>query len=106
MTGSDCCEDSFSEFSTWGRNTRNITFGDFLMKLPRSNRVNEIRANPLLPIIPKGHKKQENIWLTGTDKPDNPPDLTQYPSDAQLVAAWEEGLVLAQQMARDIGKCD
>ena len=62
-----------------------------------------MHANPEMPTIPKGHKKQENIWLDGTEAPETPPDLSDYPDEPMMYAAWEEGIRLAQDIARDIG---
>ena len=55
-TGSDCCEDFFSQNGSWIMNHHNYSFGDRVDMLPKMNRLNEIRASKDGPKIPKGHK--------------------------------------------------
>eukprot|EP00112_Aurelia_sp_Birch-Aquarium-sp1_P010292 Seg2203.8 transcript_id=Seg2203.8/GoldUCD/mRNA.D3Y31 product="hypothetical protein" protein_id=Seg2203.8/GoldUCD/D3Y31 len=102
-SGSDCCEDFFSQNGSWVMNKHNYTFGDMLTMLPQMNRINELRADPDGPSIPKGHKKQVNIWEKGNEIQVNGPDLTDYPDDKSIVSAWEKGLETAQNMCKDLG---
>ena len=60
-----------------------------LLALPKMNRITQIRADPGLPEIPKVHKKQSNIWEQAGPLPDQLPDLSDYPDDAQFTSDWE-----------------
>lgn len=102
--GSDCCEDFFSQNGSWVMNRHNYTYGDMLMALPSMNRINQIRANPEAPSIPKGHKKQVNIWDRGHQQPEILPNMKAYPGDDEMYQAWDEGLLEAQRICTDIGK--
>jgi hypothetical protein len=63
--GSDVCEDFFSQNGSWVMNKHTYTFGDMLTNLPAMNRILQIRGNAAGPDVPKGHKKQCNIWKKG-----------------------------------------
>ena len=102
--GTDCVEDFFSQNGSWTMNRHNYTYGDMLMALPSMNRITEVRADPKGPTIPKGHKKQLNIWDQGTKAPDTPPNMKDYPSDADIKAAWEKGISEAQRVCTEVGK--
>ena len=60
-------------------NRHNYTFGDMLSVLPQMNRIKQIRANPNPSDIPKGHKKQENIWDQSHTVPAEAPHLINVP---------------------------
>ena len=102
--GSDVCEDFFSQNGSWIMNKHNYTFGDMLTNLPAMNRIMHIRGDAAGPDVPKGHKKQCNIWDKGNDTPPDGPDMKAFPTDEDLYAAWEEGLQQARQLCHDIGK--
>ena len=102
-TGSDCCEDFFSQNGSWIRNRHNYSFADMIDMLPKMNRLNEIRASKDGPTIPKGHKKQINIWEEGNPKPDVAPDLRDYPTDSEMSEAWSEGITKAQNVCIEVG---
>ena len=104
-TGSDCCEDLFSQFGSWVMNRHNYTFADMVRVLPEMNTLNQMRADPDEPDIPKGHKKQINIWDKGHNLPEHPPNMSAYPADDELAQAWEDGLHEAQEMCRELGMC-
>jgi hypothetical protein len=64
----------------------------------------ELRADPSGPSVPKGHKKQTNIWERGNPKPDQPPNLQDFPRDEEMEVAWQHGIEDAQKICRDLGK--
>ena len=102
-TGSDCCEDFFSQNGSWIRNHHNYSFADMIDMLPKMNRLNEIRASKDGPTIPKRHTKQMNIWEEGNPKPDVAPDLRDYPTDSEMSEAWSEGITKAQNVCIEVG---
>ena len=57
-TGSDCCEDCFSINGSFVINRHTYRFANMVETLPTMNRVNEIRADPDAPTVPKGHKNK------------------------------------------------
>ena len=67
------------------------------------NRLNGIRASKDGPVIPKGHKKQLNIWDEGNDKPATPPDMKNYPTDSEMCEAWSRGISIAQSLCKEVG---
>ena len=71
--------------------------------LPKMNWLNEICASKDGPTIPKGHKKQMNIWEEGNPKPDVAPDLRDYPTDSKMPEAWSEGITKAQNVCIEVG---
>ena len=84
-------------------NRHTYRYADMVETLPKMNRINQIRANPDAPIVPKGHKKQINIWDEGSQKPLNEPDLKNYPSDVEMATVWDSGIVRAQELCREVG---
>ena len=104
LCGSDCCEDHFSLHGSWIDNKHTYSYGDMLQNKANMDTVLKLRSNPSGPIIPKRHKKQENIWDKGNPKPDQPPDMKDWPTDEALKVAWEKGLSLAQEKFRDLCK--
>ena len=74
-----------------------------LQALSSMNKITQLHTDPDSPVIPKGHKKQVNIWDRGTAKPETQPNLADYPSDAEMEAAWGKGLQEAQQMRSKLG---
>ncbi len=102
MSGSDCCEDRFSLHGSWIENKHTYTYKDMLESKSNMDTLLRLRSNPSGPIIPKRHKKQENIWDKGNPKPNIPPDMKDWPSDEALKKAWEKGLKLAQDEFKDL----
>ena len=102
-TGSDCCEDFFPQNGSWIRNHHNYSYADMVDMLPKMNRLNEIRVSKDGPVIPKGHKKQMNIWDEGNPRTGNAPDLRDYPTDDAFSAAWTEGITCAQNICSEVG---
>ena len=102
-TGSNCCEDYFSSNGSFVMNRHTYRFADMVETLPKMNRVNEIRADPDAPTVPKGHKKQIDIWDEGNETPIHKPDLKDYPTDDQLIEAWDSGISRAQKLCSDVG---
>ena len=102
-TGSDCCEDFFSQNGSWIINHHNYTYADMIEMLPKMNRINEIRAMKDGPVIPKGHKKQLNVWDKGNPRIGPAPNLQNFPDDDELSACWNEGLILAQNICAEVG---
>ena len=84
-------------------NRHTYRYSDMVETLPKMHRINQIRADPDAPTVPKGHKKQINIWDEGTTNPTTKPNLTDYPSDEQMVVAWDSGIVRAQELCREVG---
>ena len=103
-TGSDCCEDLFSQSGSWVVNKHTYTFGDMLEMVPQMSRINQIRADPDDQKIPKGHKKQMNIWgKCYEEKITQQPDLLPYPSEEEMSQSWDNGLIAAQDICKSIG---
>ena len=71
--------------------------------LPKMNRLNEIRASKDGPKIPKGHKKQCNIWDEGNPLNGDEPSMHDFPTDSQLSAAWDNGVLCAQDICTEVG---
>lgn len=103
LTGSDVCEDYFSQNGSFVLNKHNYTFADMIYNLQHMNQLLEIQSNPMGPIIPKKHKKQCNIWSKGTDQTGEKPDLKDFPTDDAMVEAWMQGLREAQDSCRRLG---
>lgn len=84
-------------------NKHTYSFGKMLTNLPAMNRILQLRADQNAPVVPKGHKKQYNIWDKGNCRPAIPVDMRDFPSDADLTTAWGEGLREAQELCRRLG---
>ena len=84
-------------------NKHNYTYGDMITNLPAMNRIMHIRGDPDAPHVPKGHKKQYNIWDKGNAKPDIPPDMRAFPTNEELHDAWEDGLLHARRLCHSLG---
>ncbi len=104
MSGSDCNEDHFSLLGSWVENKHTYTYGDMLQNTANMDTILKVRSDPSGPIIPKRHKKQENVWDKGNPKPDVPPDMKDWPTDEALKDAWERGLSRAQETFKNLCK--
>ena len=104
-TGTDCCEDYFSQNGSFNMNKHTYSFPDMVNNLGSMNRLQEIRSDPEGPVINKAHEKQDKIWHKGNDRPDDSdaPDLTNYPSDNEIEDAWDHGLRRARNKALLMG---
>jgi hypothetical protein len=102
-SGSDCCEDYFSQNGSFVLNKHTYTFGDMIQNLQKMNRLLQMQANPDGPTIEKCHKKQENIWAKGTDHPAVASSMRDFPSDDGMIAAWNSGVTAAQLKRRQLG---
>ena len=103
MSGSDCCEDFFSQNGSFVMNKHTYSFGDMLQNQSSMNSLLRMRASSTAPVIPKGHKKQENIWNKGNKMPIHKPDLMDWPTDTEIEDAWNRGLACAQAKCRKLG---
>ena len=103
MSGSDCCEDFFSQNGSFVMNKHNYSFGDMIQNLSSMNSLLSMRAKSSAPVIPKGHKKQENIWHKGHQLPGEKPNLKDWPNDGEMETAWNAGLASAQEKCRLLG---
>ena len=74
-----------------------------LETLSKMNRINQVRADPDAPNVPKDHKKQINIWDEGMPTPLNKPDIKNYPTDEELCIAWDSNIFWTQETCREIG---
>ena len=63
--------------------------------LPKMNRINEIRADKDGPKIPKGHKKQMNIWDEGNPCTGTPPNMGDFPNDDDFSSSWNVKMIRA-----------
>ena len=66
-------------------------------------RLQEIYADEEGSDNPKKHRKGENIWKKGNTTPDQPADLQRFPTDEELVKAWESSLRQSQMALRGLG---
>ena len=103
MSGSDCCEDFFSQNGSFVMNKHNHSFCDMIQNLSSMNSLLSMRAKPSAPLIPKGHKKQENIWSKGHPFPAQKPNLKDWPTDGEMETAWNTGLDCAQDKCKLLG---
>eukprot|EP00112_Aurelia_sp_Birch-Aquarium-sp1_P019908 Seg5017.2 transcript_id=Seg5017.2/GoldUCD/mRNA.D3Y31 product="hypothetical protein" protein_id=Seg5017.2/GoldUCD/D3Y31 len=96
--GTDCCEEYFSSNGSFVINKHNYTIMDMFKNLSNMNYLQRLFADDEGPENPKKHRKGENIWHKGhkVDK-DRKPDLNQYPTNDDMVRAWEEGIRMSQQ---------
>ena len=104
LTGTDCVEVFWSLIGQWVGNHRQYTFGDLRRNLGAMMRLEEIRVDPEGPEFAKPHPKQESIWgkqdvYNGREKA----DLTLYPGDDEVLAAWRHGKNDAQALASESG---
>ena len=93
----------FSQNGSFIMNKHNYSFRDMLYNLSSMNSLLTMRASPTAPVIPKGHKKQENIWHKGHQQPAQKPNLKEWPTDSQIKDAWNQGLRRAQEKCRLLG---
>jgi hypothetical protein len=102
VTGSEPCEVLFSQFGQWVGNRRTYRFGEMLANVSSMFRLEHIRSDPDGPKFKRGHEKQENIWpkLNGHN---NKADLTEYPSDNEVLKSWKAGIQEARASAVEVG---
>ncbi|KAK3736078.1 hypothetical protein QZH41_006891 [Actinostola sp. cb2023] len=105
LTGTDCCERYFSENGSFVKNRHNYTFLDMHTSLGYMNRLQVIKATN--PDIKFPNRKHNNdfIWdkQFQQDQRKRVCDLRDYPSAGQVICAWEEGVVMAKDLARQLG---
>jgi hypothetical protein len=102
-TGTDVCEEYFSANGSFVVNKHTYTICDMFRNLGNMNRLQEIFTDDEGPDNPKKHRKGENIWYKGHNALDEKPDLKDWPSDDDIVKAWEKGLCEAQSEMRSLG---
>lgn len=84
LSGSDVWEDYFSQNGSFVMNKHTYAFADMINNLRHMNRLLQIQADERGPAINKRHSKQCSIWEK---------DMHDFPSDAEMVKAWELGLM-------------
>ena len=65
--------------------------------------LHEIYADEEGPDNPQKHRKGENIWHKGHPKPNEAPDLRNFPDDEEIIKAWSLGLGESQDKMYDLG---
>ena len=101
--GTDCCEEYFSSNGSFVINKHNYTIMDMFNNLSNMNYLERLFADKEGPENPKKHRKGENIWHKGHKvETDKKPDLKQYPTNDDMVRAWEEGIRMSQ---RELTSC-
>lgn len=103
-TGSDCCEDTFSDLGSEVMNKHNYTYGEALERAAHIGRTNQIRVDEAAPLFPTSRRRQKN-WHAGNPIIGPPGDMSDYGSvsEAKCVEAWEAGVLLARQRAEYVG---
>ena len=103
LTGTDMVEDFWSKNGQWVGNHHNYSFGDLRRNISHMMRLENIRIDPEAPEFAKPHPKQESIWHVQNDQDSPPADLTQYPTEAQTISAWRNGIEQARALLHSVG---
>ena len=105
LTGTDCCESYFSENGSFVMNRHNYTFVDMHTNLGYMNRMQEIRVTNNELQFPKRKTNNDFIWDKQFDENQRKRtcDLKNYPSAADTIIAWKEGVKMAQSLAKRLG---
>ena len=78
-----------------------------MRNLPHMMRLEQIAIEKNSPVFARAHIKQENVWykqyeISKNSKIDEDV-LKNYPSPADTVTKWKEGMKVAQEMASVLG---
>ena len=93
--GSDACEDLFSSLGSFVKNKRTYSVFDALQTI-RSNFVTTTAWSQGLVRKASRNRTRRRVWADG---PGDPPNPRNWPTNAQLTAAWEKGRLLAYSWA-------
>ena len=104
LTGTDKCETFFSVNGSWVMNKHTYSFLDMFTNLGHIQRLEEIKAEGILR-FKKAHSKQDNIWdkQFEQDKRKMTANLMDYPSEDDIIKAWDKGVLMAKSLAREVG---
>ena len=104
-TGEDGCEVYFSMNGSWVKNHHAYTALDMVRNYGDMTRIAEINSTNEKVKFRRTNYKQDNIWEKQYE-PGNRErtcNLKEYPTAAEIIEAWREGVSKARRMARMVG---